>query len=158
MRPNMRVQRHPLGSRRVLVGVWLLAATSCVSVEGKLYPAWNAYSIKVSYSSVAYAIPTPTLSIRLVGRWTASLPYSMKVVVYRSGDESSPRYHLDGKDNPSGFTVLPAGTWDLEIAPWGTTQSPNKPARCRVDLRPGQVCTVEVVIVEDQEIVVVSAA
>jgi hypothetical protein len=168
-RPNMRVQRtrsspsalrspltrYPLGSRKCLVGIWLLGAAACVSVQGRLYPAWNPYAITVSYSSVTDAVPTPTLRVQLVGRNAAFLPSSMTVLVYRSGDHSSARYHLDSQENPSVFTALPAGTWELEIALLGTTQSPGKPAHCRVDLRPGQVCTVEIVIVEEHEIVVV---
>jgi len=167
--PNTRVQRtrssplarhspltrRPLDGRRALgAALALLLASSCVTIHGKFYPGWKSNAVSVAYEPAGTATGATSLTVRIVGKWVELAPLSLSVAMSRVGDSASPIFKLYGSTNPAVFDSLPAGLWDLEITISGASRS----ARCHVDLKPGQVCKVEVVIIQTDEVVVASAA
>ena len=110
--------------------------------------------VNVAYEPAGTAAGGTALSSQVLGKWVVLVPPSLTVAMSRGSDPASPVFKLNGSANPAVFDSLPAGAWDLEIVITGV----SKPARCRVDLKPGKVCKVEVVIIQNDEVVVASAA
>jgi len=158
--PNPRLQRTPAASppsplsrkpfgvhRGSLVLVLMAATSSCITVGGRLYPAWHGSVARTRCEATPGK--TPTLHIFVRDKLGLPLP-SATVLMVRPDDPSATRFELYSRADGQVTETPPLGLWQLEVGIPGF-----RSVRTRVTLEVGKTCTVECILLW-KDVVVVS--
>ena len=147
--PHSPLTRSPLGGRKLMMGLITLSV-SCISVDGRLVPAWR------SGVSNARCVSADALGgaahLRVVVRDSRGfVANTSRVAVFRPDDPTALRLSLYLDADGTSETAMPLGPWVVEAA-----LPSEKPVHARVELKAGQTCTVTVFLISHAPEVVVA--